>query len=83
VRNAASDPDDATIVRSIIDMGRSLGMDVLAEGIETEEQKRFLVFSGCQFGQGRLFGEPVSGDVFLDQIVRQETGTYPVLQLPA
>jgi diguanylate cyclase (GGDEF)-like protein/PAS domain S-box-containing protein len=83
VRNAASDPDDATIVRSIIDMGRSLGMDVLAEGIETEEQKRFLVFSGCQFGQGRLFGEPVSADVFLDQIVRQETGKYPILRLPA
>jgi len=83
VRNAASDPDDATIVRSIIEMGRSLGMDVLAEGIETEEQKRFLVHSGCQYGQGRLFGEPVSADVFLDLIVRQETGKYPILRLPA
>jgi diguanylate cyclase (GGDEF)-like protein/PAS domain S-box-containing protein len=83
VRNAARDPDDATIVRSIIDMGRSLGMDVLAEGIETEEQKRFLVHSGCQYGQGRLFGEPVSAEVFLDQIVRQETGKYPILRLPA
>jgi diguanylate cyclase (GGDEF)-like protein/PAS domain S-box-containing protein len=83
VRNAASDPDDATIVRSIIEMGRSLGMDVLAEGIETEEQKRFLVQSGCQYGQGRLFGDPVSADVFLDMIVRQETGKYPVLKLPA
>jgi diguanylate cyclase (GGDEF)-like protein/PAS domain S-box-containing protein len=83
VRNAASDPDDATIVRSIIDMGRSLGLDVLAEGIETEEQRRFLIGSGCQYGQGRLFGEPVSSDAFLDLVVRQETGKYPVLRLPA
>ncbi len=83
VRNAASDPDDATIVRSIIDMGRSLGLDVLAEGIETEEQRRFLIQSGCQYGQGRLFGEPVSADAFLDLVVRQETGRYPVLQQPA
>jgi diguanylate cyclase (GGDEF)-like protein/PAS domain S-box-containing protein len=83
VRNAASDPDDATIVRSIIEMGRSLGLQVLAEGIETEEQRRFLVASGCQYGQGRLFGEPVSADVFLDMVVRQETGKYPVLRAPA
>jgi EAL domain-containing protein (putative c-di-GMP-specific phosphodiesterase class I) len=83
VRNAAVDPDDATIVRSIIDMGRSLGLDVLAEGIETEQQRRFLVASGCQYGQGRLFGEPVSADAFLDLVLRQETGKYPVLRLPA
>ena len=43
VRNAASDPDDATIVRTIIEMGRSLGLQVLAEGIETEEQRSFLL----------------------------------------
>ena len=36
VTNAASDPDDATIVRTIIEMGRSLGLQVIAEGIETE-----------------------------------------------
>ena len=83
VRNAAGDPDDATIVRSIIDMGRSLRLDVLAEGIETEEQRRFLIESGCQYGQGRLFGEPVSADAFLDLVLRQETGRYPVLRLPA
>jgi diguanylate cyclase (GGDEF)-like protein/PAS domain S-box-containing protein len=82
VRNAAIDPDDATIVRSIIDMGRSLGLDVLAEGIETEEQRRFLVDSGCQYGQGRLFGDAVSADAFLDLLERQETGKYPVLQIP-
>jgi diguanylate cyclase (GGDEF)-like protein/PAS domain S-box-containing protein len=83
VRNAASDPDDATIVRTIIEMGRSLRLQVLAEGIETEEQRDFLLMSGCQFGQGRLFGEPVSADEFLDTVLRQATGDYPVLRLPA
>ncbi len=83
VRNAASDPDDATIVRTIIEMGRSLGLQVLAEGIETEEQREFLLHSGCHYGQGRLFGEPMTAGDFLDAILRQATGEHPVLRLPA
>jgi diguanylate cyclase (GGDEF)-like protein/PAS domain S-box-containing protein len=83
VRNAASDPDDATIVRTIIEMGRSLGLQVLAEGIETEEQRDFLLMCGCQFGQGRLFGEPVAADEFLEMVLRQATGEHPILRLPA
>jgi diguanylate cyclase (GGDEF)-like protein/PAS domain S-box-containing protein len=83
VRNAATDPDDATIVRTIIEMGRSLGLQVLAEGIETEEQRNFLLRSGCQFGQGRLFGHPVSADEFLELVIKQATGEHPVLRLPA
>jgi EAL domain-containing protein (putative c-di-GMP-specific phosphodiesterase class I) len=83
VTNAATDPDDATIVRTIIEMGRSLRLQVLAEGIETEEQRSFLRACGCQFGQGRLFGEPVSADEFLEMVLRQATGKFPILRLPA
>jgi len=83
VRTAAGDPDDATIVRTIIEMGRSLGLQVVAEGIETDEQREFLVRSGCQFGQGRLFGDPIASDDFLEMMVRQATGRHPVLRLPA
>jgi diguanylate cyclase (GGDEF)-like protein/PAS domain S-box-containing protein len=83
VRNAATDPDDATIVRTIIEMGRSLRLQVLAEGIETEEQRAFLLKSGCQYGQGRLFGEPMTADDFLETMLRQATGQHPVLRLPA
>jgi diguanylate cyclase (GGDEF)-like protein/PAS domain S-box-containing protein len=83
VTNAATDPDDATIVRTIIEMGRSMGLQVLAEGIETEEQRRFLRQSGCQYGQGRLFGEPITSAEFLDMLLRQATGQHPVLRLPA
>jgi len=83
VRDAATDPDDATIVRTIIEMGRSLELQVLAEGIETEEQREFLLASGCQFGQGRLFGEPVAADEFLAMLRRQAAGQQPILRLPA
>jgi diguanylate cyclase (GGDEF)-like protein/PAS domain S-box-containing protein len=83
VRNAADDPEDATIVRTIIEMGRSLGLQVIAEGIETEEQRLFLLHSGCEFGQGRLFGEPIPAEEFLDMILRQATGEHPILLRPA
>ena len=83
VRNAATDPDDATIVRTIIEMGRSLGLQVVAEGIETDEQREFLRQSGCQFGQGRLFGDPIPATEFLEVMIRQATGEHPVLRLPA
>jgi diguanylate cyclase (GGDEF)-like protein/PAS domain S-box-containing protein len=83
VRNAAADPDDATIVRTIIEMGRSLGLQVLAEGIETDEQRAFLLHSGCHLGQGRLFGEPLRAAEFLELIQRQATGEHPQLRAPA
>jgi EAL domain-containing protein (putative c-di-GMP-specific phosphodiesterase class I) len=83
VRNAAEDPEDATIVRTIIEMGRSLGLQVIAEGIETEEQRHFLLHSGCQYGQGRLFGDPIPADDFLDLLLRQATGEHPILLRPA
>jgi diguanylate cyclase (GGDEF)-like protein/PAS domain S-box-containing protein len=83
VTNAATDPDDATIVRTIIEMGRSMGLQVIAEGIETEEQRYFLLHSGCQLGQGRLFGDAISSSAFLELLLRQATGEHPVLRLPA
>jgi diguanylate cyclase (GGDEF)-like protein/PAS domain S-box-containing protein len=83
VRNAATDPDDATIVRTIIEMGRSLRLHVLAEGIETEEQRQFLLHSGCEFGQGRLFGEPMTASEFLETTLRQATGQHPILRVKA
>ncbi len=75
VRDAAIDADDATIVETIIDMGRSLKMDVVAEGVETEEQLAFLQTLHCNYVQGMLFGEPMSANDYLDLLSLQLEGT--------
>jgi EAL domain-containing protein (putative c-di-GMP-specific phosphodiesterase class I) len=48
------------IVRTIIEMARVLGMDVVAEGIETNQQYQLLRQLGCRYGQGYLFAKPMS-----------------------
>jgi len=62
VRDLESDPDDAAIIRSVIRMSKSLDIAVVAEGIETRSQERFLVEQGCDYGQGYLFGKAVPAD---------------------
>ena len=50
------------IVRTIVELARVLGMDVVAEGIETQEQYALLRQLGCRFGQGFLFSRPVTAE---------------------
>jgi diguanylate cyclase (GGDEF)-like protein/PAS domain S-box-containing protein len=59
VRDALTDPNDAAIIRTIIALGQSLGMEVIAEGVETEAQRNFLVTHGCNQYQGYLFSKPL------------------------
>jgi EAL domain-containing protein (putative c-di-GMP-specific phosphodiesterase class I) len=78
VRDAHVDRNDATIVRTIIEMGRSLDMDVVAEGVETEGQLQFLREVGCNYAQGQLFGEPCSAEALGALLSRQlATGGSP------
>jgi diguanylate cyclase (GGDEF)-like protein/PAS domain S-box-containing protein len=81
VRDAAIDSDDATIVRTIIDMGKALEVEVIAEGVETEEQLNFLRSRGCHFAQGRLFGDAMSGEAFLALLLAQASGRRDVSKL--
>jgi EAL domain-containing protein (putative c-di-GMP-specific phosphodiesterase class I) len=62
VRDIETDSDDAAIVRTVINLGQSLGKNVIAEGIETEAQLEFLKRHGCQQGQGYLFAPPLPPD---------------------
>ena len=56
--------NDAIIAQTIVTMGRSLGLNVIAEGVETEAQREFLERHGCHAYQGFLFSRPVPVDAF-------------------
>jgi diguanylate cyclase (GGDEF)-like protein/PAS domain S-box-containing protein len=64
VHRITADPDDTTIVSAIINMGKSLKRLVVAEGVETREQRAYLQTQCCAEGQGYLFSRPVSAARF-------------------
>jgi diguanylate cyclase (GGDEF)-like protein/PAS domain S-box-containing protein len=75
VRDVATNPDDATIIGTIVQMGRNLNMDVVAEGVETEEQLALLQQLECTYAQGLLFGDPMSSDNYVELLLAQAEGT--------
>jgi len=81
VRDVSDDAGDATIVRTIIDMGRSLGMEVVAEGVESIRHLDFLRKHNCHYGQGKIFGEPCTAEDLLALLKRQAAGTLPFAHL--
>jgi diguanylate cyclase (GGDEF)-like protein/PAS domain S-box-containing protein len=65
VRHVLSDSNDAAIARTIVALGQSLGLAVIAEGVETEGQRDFLAANGCHAYQGYFFSRPVPIEGFV------------------
>jgi len=66
VRDISSDEDDAILVKAIAQLAHSFGMKVVAEGVETEAQRRYLISIGCDYLQGYLISKPLPTDALLD-----------------
>ncbi|HWI15617.1 MAG TPA: EAL domain-containing protein, partial [Burkholderiales bacterium] len=64
VRDITADPDDAAIVTAIVAMAHSLGLVVMAEGVETRAQLAFLKALKCDLAQGYYFSPPVPASEF-------------------
>ncbi|QCZ27033.1 biofilm formation regulator HmsP [Leclercia adecarboxylata] len=65
-------PDDSSMVEAIIQLARSLKLRIIAEGIETEAQRRWLADAGVECGQGYLFDKAVPGDIFESRYLKQD-----------
>jgi diguanylate cyclase (GGDEF)-like protein/PAS domain S-box-containing protein len=69
-RNLAPASEDMILSEAIITMAQKLGLKVIAEGIETEEQRTLLLDSGCDYGQGYLFSRPIPANDFLQLLTQ-------------
>ena len=66
INNVLTDSNDAAIAKMVVALGRSLGLDVIAEGVETAEQRDFLVNNHCYLFQGYLYSRPIPARQFED-----------------
>jgi diguanylate cyclase (GGDEF)-like protein len=81
VQDLLDDDDDATIVRAIIQLGKSLGMQVIAEGVETPEQEAYIIAEGCHEGQGYLYSKPLPArelSAYLKQAQRSDAAIFKI-----
>lgn len=76
VRDLSIDSNDRAIVKTIISMAKGLGLGVIAEGVETIEQKKYLLSKGCMLYQGFLFSQPLPIDKF-EMLLRDKQDIQP------
>ena len=77
VRDIPGDADDVAITRAVIDLAHSMELEVVAEGVETAAQERFLRGEGCDRAQGYLFGRPVDADSFAKLLKKRSAARAP------
>ncbi len=75
VRDLSSDPNDRALAESIIAMAHKLGLSVVAEGVETEQQHQLLLAAGCDFAQGYLYARPLPAAEFGALLTRAPTSS--------
>jgi EAL domain-containing protein (putative c-di-GMP-specific phosphodiesterase class I) len=66
IQRIATNPDDSMVVNAVIQLAENLKLLVVAEGIETEQQRNYLLRQHCAQGQGYLFSRPVDADQFAE-----------------
>jgi EAL domain-containing protein (putative c-di-GMP-specific phosphodiesterase class I) len=76
VRDLVTDANDASITQTIITLGSSMDLEVIAEGVENQTQKDLLARQGCQYFQGYLFGRPQAVDLLTERL--QDAATQPL-----
>ncbi|MDP4029786.1 MAG: EAL domain-containing protein [Gallionella sp.] len=76
VRDLVTDPDDMALSEAIIVMAHKLGLNVIAEGVETDAQYQLLSVAGCDYAQGYLFSKPVSAEAFEELLKNQQPEGY-------
>jgi diguanylate cyclase (GGDEF)-like protein len=79
VQDLLDDDDDATIVRAIIQLGKSLGMQVIAEGVETPEQEAYIISEGCHEGQGYHYSKPLPARELVAYLKQSERNNAAIL----
>lgn len=77
VRNIANIPEELAIARTIIAIGQQLGLEIVAEGVETLEQASLLSVSGCHIQQGWLFGRALSSGDITELLIGNEVNSIP------
>jgi EAL domain-containing protein (putative c-di-GMP-specific phosphodiesterase class I) len=80
VRDLHDDSEDQAIAQAIINMGKALGMTVVAEGVENAEQEAFLRSHACDEMQGFLFSKPLPAADFAHLLKPQALAASPLLQ---
>jgi len=81
IRDVLHDPSDAQIVKAIINLGHSLDLEVVAEGVEDQSQRDFLVAAGCDLIQGFLFFPPIDAVAFANYLQRQSSSRPVVVSI--
>jgi EAL domain-containing protein (putative c-di-GMP-specific phosphodiesterase class I) len=69
-------PESQEIVKTILSLGTNLGMEIVAEGVETPEQVNLLKSFGCEYAQGYFFSKPLDPDKMVRTLVAAEANCY-------